>query len=245
MISATELEAARLAVQSASLEQLQVLQADVDDRHQQIQPKQILLRASTRVFSTTELLEHVLLYLDADDLFAVQRVDRNFHNTIDGSSKLQCKMLLKQTDKETFSDDWYSLISMSNSRLPEHNLLIAHGLEALGFVQVDADYESVEATHTSETPIDTPFLELVYTSEIQAVRQLLGTDNCWRNADGSRREFSDVQLGRPGSWMRMRLTAFPMWVKVRFTTGAEQLEGERAALDLWLEPDHATMGGSV
>lgn len=89
MVSAAELAVAREAVQSASPEQLQVLQADRENCRQRVQPEQIALRASTRIFSTTEIIKHILLHLDAVQLLTVQRMDRNFCNNITGSSKLQ------------------------------------------------------------------------------------------------------------------------------------------------------------
>lgn len=120
-------------------------------------------------------------------------------------------MPLKHINKAIHSTDFTSLVTMSSSRIPEHRALIAHSLEALGFVQTDAHYQPGQNTYAPEAPIDPSVLELSYTFDLQAVHHLLGTRNCWTSVDGNcRTAFSNVKLARQGSWTRMWLTACPM-----------------------------------
>lgn len=55
--------------------------------------------AQSHVLATTELLELILLHLDATTLFAVQRVCRKWHSLISDSRKLQEQMFLRAPSK--------------------------------------------------------------------------------------------------------------------------------------------------
>ena len=58
------------------------------------------LNPVAQVFTTTELLENILIHLDLEKLFAIQRVNQTFHMTVQGPQSLRRIMFLESTNGE-------------------------------------------------------------------------------------------------------------------------------------------------